>query len=119
MDAGTGSSSGPKPRGRRPSPDRRGGPAGTAQVARTQEDTAARYTRLVYSDITLGSEGDQENARVPAVRRWSGRPTWSAGPTQEWIICACWARRDFLRSASSRSPPSHPCGGWPPSLRRC
>jgi len=25
-------------------------------------------------------------------------------------ICACWARRDFLRSASSRSPPSHLCG---------
>jgi len=69
MDASTASSSGPKPCGRRPSPDRRGGPAGTAQVARTQEDTAARYTRLVYSDITLGSEGDQENARVPAVRR--------------------------------------------------
>src|SRR5690242_2387508 len=67
MDASTGSSSGPTPCGRRPSPDRRGGPAGTAQAARPQEDRAARYPRLVYSDIALGRGGDKESARVPAV----------------------------------------------------
>src|SRR5690242_8113977 len=104
MEASTGSSSGPKPCGRRPSPDRRGGPAGTAQVARPQEDTAARYTRLA---IPTSRWATRETRRTHAYP-----PFWSAdrlslsgfSGTQIWVSGVGYLACDLLGFLAGPGP---------------